>query len=232
VTDRIPTLEQIDVDGAISEALAAVHGDTRAGFLRKAALGGGVLLGALAAPPSAGAASARTDTRLLNFDLVFEYLQASYYTEAERLGTVAAMSPPRRRWARTLGAHEIAHVKIIKSVLGSAAVRKPTFNFHGVTDSESEFVKTAVAMEDLTVALLNGQVGRIHDNGLRAALYGLITVEARHAAWARRLVGTQPVAGSFDQAKPTSEVGRIVARTHFVASRPRTSSRGRPRFTG
>jgi hypothetical protein len=231
VTGGMPTLEQIDVDGAVSEALAAVHGETRAGFLRKAVVGGGVLLGAFAAPPAARA-SARTDTRLLNFDLVFEYLQASYYTEAERIGTVAAMSPPRRRWARTLGAHEIAHVKIIKSVLGSAAVGKPTFNFRGITDSESEFLKTAVAMEDLTVALLNGQVGRIHDSGLRAALYGLITVEARHAAWARHLVGTQPVAGSFDAPKATSEVGRIVTGTHFIASRPRTSSRGRPRFTG
>jgi len=228
----VRTLEDIDVDGAIGEGLAALHGETRAAFLRRAALGSGALLTALAAPPAAGA-SRRTDTRLLNFDLVFEYLQASYYLEAERIGTVPAMIPPRRRWARTLGAHEIAHVKIIRSVLGRAAVGKPTFDFRGVTDSESEFMKTAVAMEDLTVALLNGQVGRIHDAGLRAALYGLITVEARHAAWARRLVGTQPVATSFDAPKATSEVGRIVARTHFVAKRPRITARGRgPRFTG
>ena len=33
------TLEQLDRDGALLEAVAALHGDTRAEFLRKAAVG-------------------------------------------------------------------------------------------------------------------------------------------------------------------------------------------------
>jgi hypothetical protein len=52
-------LEAVDVDGAVREAADAVSGDTRLGFLRKAgvaggaALSGGALLGALAAPAMA-----------------------------------------------------------------------------------------------------------------------------------------------------------------------------------
>ena len=47
-------------------------------------------------------------------------------------------------------------------------------------------------MEDLTVALLGGVTPRIQDRGLTAALFGLLTVEARHAAWARNIVGATP----------------------------------------
>ena len=69
------TLEQIDRDEALLEAVAALHGDTRADFLRTAALGSGALLAALAAPASASAAT--TDLQILNFGLRFERLQAS-----------------------------------------------------------------------------------------------------------------------------------------------------------
>ena len=47
-------LSEVDVDGAVREAAEAVAGDTRLGFLRKAGLaggavvGGGAILGALA----------------------------------------------------------------------------------------------------------------------------------------------------------------------------------------
>jgi len=43
------TLEELDRDGALQEGIAAVYGDSRADFLRKAAIGGGTLLATLAA---------------------------------------------------------------------------------------------------------------------------------------------------------------------------------------
>ena len=51
------TLEQIDLDGAIREALDNVSGDTRAAFLRKSVIAGGGLVGggialAAKAPPA------------------------------------------------------------------------------------------------------------------------------------------------------------------------------------
>ncbi len=225
------TLEDIDRDGAFVEGIAAVYGDTRAEFVRKAAFGGAALITGLAAPPALAAAP-RTDTQILNFDLVFEFMQSSFYVGAVQAGTVRQMAEPKRRWARVLGAHELAHVKIIKSVLGDKAVARPFFNFRGVTESENGFTRTAVAMEDLTVALLAGQAPHFHDRGLVAAAFSLLTTEARHAAWARRIAGVTPVANAFDEPKTIRQVDRVVRSTRFIASRPRTRGRGDPKFTG
>jgi Ferritin-like domain len=224
------TLDAIDQDGAIAEALHGLYGSTRAGFLRGAALGSAALAAGLT--PPAASASGGGDERILNFDLVFEYLQSSFYLSAVRVGTVARMARAKQLWAHTLGAHELAHVRILKSVLGRKAVRKPFFDFRGVTEDESAFTKTAVAMEDLTVALLAGQAARFQDRALTAAVFSLLTVEARHAAWARHIVGYVPVAQPFDQAKTLSEVNAVVRRTRFLASAPKTGSRKRPGFTG
>jgi hypothetical protein len=88
-------------------------------------------------------------------------------------------------------------------------------------------------MEDLTVALLSGVTPRVHDRKLTAALFGLLTTEARHAAWARNIVGTTPAAQSFDNARSLSSVRGTVTRTHFIAAAPRMmKKRSRPRFTG
>lgn len=225
------TLEDLDRDGAIGEGIAAVYGDSRAGFLRKAVFGSAALLAGLAAPP-ANAASPKQDVSTLNFDLVFEFLQSSFYLGAVRDGTVAAMRPEKERWARVLGAHELAHVTILKSVLGRKAVSKPFFNFRGFTESEAAFTRTAVAMEDLTVALLAGQAPHFHDRKLVAAVFSLLTTEARHAAWARRIGGFVPVANAFDEPKSLAEVGRAVRATRFIASRPRTRSGRSPKLTG
>jgi hypothetical protein len=89
-------------------------------------------------------------------------------------------------------------------------------------------------MEDLTVALLSGITPRMHDRGLTAALFGLLTTEARHAAWARNIVNTTPAAHSFDEPRPLDSVRGVVARTHFIAAAaPRmTKKHSRPTFTG
>jgi hypothetical protein len=229
----VPTLGEIDRDEALLEAVAVLHGDTRAEFLRKTALGGTAMLAALAAPATASAAAKLSDTDILRFGLRFERLQATFYTEAETLGTVGRMPAPKKRWAETLGAHERSHVRIIKRVLGRKAGPRPFFDFRGVTETGDAFVRTTVAMEDLTVALLTGVTPQIRDPNLTAALFGLITVEARHASGARHLSGTTPAANAFDDPRPVSDVASIVADTHFIVNRPRTRRRRhRPRFTG
>ena len=227
------TFADIDRDEALLEAVAALHGETRAAFLRRAALGGGAFLAALAAPSAAVAAGRLSDTDVLRFGLRFERLQATFYTEADRLGTVGRMTAAKQRWARTLGAHERAHVRIVKQILGDKAGPRPFFDFHGSTESEGAFTRTAVAMEDLTVALLTGVTPHMQDRRLSAALFGLLTTEARHAAWARNIAGTTPAANAFDDPRPVAEVRSIVDETHFVRARPRVRRRRhRPRFTG
>ena len=224
-----PTLESVDRDGALTEAIAGLCGSTRAEFLRRTTLGGAAMLAALAAPAQA---ADRGDVAILNFGLRFERLQATFYTQAEEMGTIASMSAARRKWAQTLGAHERAHVKIIKSVLGPKAEGRPTFDFGKANETGAAFTKTAVAMEDLTVALLTGATPAVRDRGLVAALFGLLTVEARHAAWARHLAGTNPAPDAFDEPMTVRQVQGVIARTRFVAQAPRTSGTRRPRFTG
>ena len=225
------TLEQLDRDEALLESIAILQGETRAGFLRKAALGSAGMLAALAAP--ARAADNVSDVDILNFGLRFERLQATFYTQADELGTIHKMPAAKQRWAEVLGAHERAHVRILKKILGDKAGKRPFFDFHGVTETDDRFTRTAVAMEDLTVALLAGVTPRLHDRRLTAALFGLLTTEARHAAWARNIVGTTPVGRSVDEARTLDSVRGTVSRTHFIAAAPRTTSRrSRPRFTG
>jgi hypothetical protein len=234
MTDRpLLTLGDLDRDEALLETVAALHGDTRADFLRKAAVGSAAMLAVLAAPASVRAAKPVTDVDILNFGLRFERLQATFYTEAETIGTVATMPAAKQRWARVLGAHERAHVRIIKKILGDKAGKRPFFDFHGVTETDEGFTRTAVAMEDLTVALLAGVTPRIHDRRLTAALFGLLTTEARHAAWARNIVNTVPAANAFDEPRSLDGVRAIVASTRFVVSQPRLRQRRRrPRLTG
>lgn len=222
------TLEGLDRDGAIRDAAEQVSGDTRVRFLAKAVFGGAALAGALA-PSAAAARTAPSDVAILNYALTLEYLQAAFYTETERLGAIGGKLKPV---PRQLGAVERAHVTAIKNVLGRAAVKRPAFDFHGVTEDRTKFLKTAVAFEDLATAAYKAQASRIRSPALLAAAVSIHSVEARHAAWMRFLAGVTPAAAAFDEGKPISEVKAVVASTHFVAARPRMASRRNPKYTG
>jgi hypothetical protein len=222
------TLDELDCDGALREAVEQVSGDTRAAFLGKAAVGGAALLWALAAPGD-GRASAASDVAILNYALTLEYLQASFYTETERLGAVGGKL---KRVPPQLGAVERAHVTAIKKALGRAAVKRPAFNFRGVTEDDSKFLKTAVAFEDLAAAAYKAQAARIKSPALLAAAISIHSVEARHAAWMRFLAGVTPAAAAFDQGKSMSEVQAIVASTHFVVAHPKVKAMKKPKYRG
>jgi hypothetical protein len=219
------------LQGGPDSRLEDVYGDSRADFLKKVAAGGALLLASLGGPATASpSGKKKNDIEILNFDLEFEYLQAHFYTEALRAGKLSAKA---RHWARIIGAHEWAHVRILKSVLGKYAVKSAFFDYHGITEDQTAFTKTAVAMEDLTTALLTGQIPRINSSPLVAALFSLITVEARHAAWVRHVVGVLPVATALDQPKSLSQVNTLIAQTNFMQSDPKTwVTKKSPPFTG
>jgi hypothetical protein len=226
-----PSFRDIDRDDALGEAVERVYGCTRASLLRRAAFGGAAALLATLARPAA-APAAISDLEVLRFGLRFEQLQATFYTQAEEIGTIGDMRPAERRWAQTLGAHERAHVKIIKEVLGPKAEPAPAFDFGDANETPRAFTRTAVAMEDLTVALLGGVTPRVQDRGLTAALLGLLTVEARHASWARHIAGTDPAPDAEDDPMALAAVQAAVDRTNFVVERPQMRGRGAPPFTG
>jgi hypothetical protein len=223
------TLTEIDTGGLLQETAAAAFTGTRASFLRGAV--GTAGLGALVAGTDAraGGALTRNDVAILRFDLVLEYLQAGLYTEAERL---SALTPKTLSWARVVGAHERAHVRAIKDLLGRKTVPSPTFNYRNVTSDEQVFIKTAVAFEDLTAALLKWQAPRLDSRSIVSAVATLHSVETRHAAWIRHIVGLQPATTAFDKPASQHQMAELIASTHFVVSKPKMSSKRKPRYTG
>ena len=225
------TLAELDRDGALEEAAAQLLPSSRREFFRRGILGGGALLGILSLPAEAEAAPARsrTDIAIVRFDVVLEHLQAALYVEAQRLG---ALRPRTLEWARVVGAHELAHVEALKRLIDRPPAR-PAFNFRGVTEEEPSFVRTAVAFEDLTAAILKWQAVRLHSREIVAAAASLHSVETRHAAWIRRIIGAKPVSSAFDEPAAQARMAKLISSTRFVTSRPRTTGRRRrPRYTG
>ena len=224
-------LDELDRDGALLEAIGKLGGVTRADALRRAVIGGSALLAAAALPGGAEAAARgpARDVDILNYALTLEYVQAAFYTEAERNRGLSARS---QKAVDVLGGVERAHVDAIRKVLGRKAVAPPTFNFRGVTESERPFLRTAVAFEDLAVEAYKAQAPLISSSTVLMAAVGIHSVEARHAAWMRHLFGITPAVKAFDNSASRPKVMRIVAATGFITSQPRTDANGRPRFTG
>jgi hypothetical protein len=215
-------LDRLDRDGALAEARGGL---TRAGFL--AAAGTGAVLAL--APRARAAGLSNNDVAVLNYALSLEYLQAAFYTESERSKALKGRSLEA---AAQVGAVERAHVEAFHGLLGAKAIKRPRFDFQGVTEDPKAFLKTAVAFEDLAVEAYKGQAPRLESGEVLAAALGIHTVEARHAAWMRYLNGITPAAAAFDDPRPKEEIDRIVRATGFVSARPKMAAQRAPRFTG
>jgi hypothetical protein len=179
------TLEEVDADGAIQEMAEKVEGSSRGAFLRKAGIaagavvGGGALMGAIPSLASAGGVQATSDVDILNYALTLEYLEAAFYNEAVAKG---ALKGETAVFAKTVAAHENAHVAFLKSALGMKAVAKPKFDFKGTTAKQSTFQATAEVLEYTGVAAYLGQVGNIASKKILGAAGSILPVEAYHAA--------------------------------------------------
>lgn len=227
------SLAEVDRDGAIQETMDKVSGDTRAAFLTKAAVatgglvGGGALLGVLAKPASAATSN---DVAIANFALTLEYLEATFYANAVASG---ALSGKTARFAKVVAQHEAQHVAALKSMLGSAAIAKPSFNFKGTTEDQSKFEKTAMVLEDEGVAAYKGQAARVDSTAVLNAALAIHTVEAHHASWIRHILGVSPAPAAFDQPKTMERVLADVKGTGFIVSAPTMTMQGHsPSYTG
>ncbi|MDW5596458.1 ferritin-like domain-containing protein [Conexibacter stalactiti] len=223
LTDLI-SLETLDRDGALREQEEAVAGDTRADLFRKAGIAGGsliasgVLFGGLPALASAAKPSKKQDVAILNYALTLEYLEAAFYKEALRAGFPGALG----EFARLVAADEAAHVAVLKRVLGSAAVKSPSFDFGDTTSDEARFRATAFALETTGVAAYSGQATNIKQVPIIRAAVSILTIEARHAGAIAALngdiTGRSGVTpnGAFDVAYSMKRVLSIVRGTGFI----------------
>ncbi len=219
--DTYPTLADVDTDGAIQET-AERAGVNRADLLKRAAIGGGALLGTaslLGAIPGAafasskGSARASSDVDILNFALTLEYLEAAFYAEAVSKGKLTGATA---KYAKVVASDEAQHVAFLKTALGMHAVKKPTFDFKGTTAAMGSFQKTAMALEDTGVSAYAGAAPMISNKKTLSAALSVHSVEARHAAWIRNIMGVNPAPVPFDPAKTKAEVLKIVTGTGFI----------------
>jgi rubrerythrin len=223
--DEFLNVLAVDSDGAIQETAQAA-GIDRSDLLRRAALGGGAVLGSSAllgllpgvasAAPSVRSDGA-SDTAILNFALTLEYLEAAFYAEANDKGKLTGETAA---FAKRVAKHEAEHVKFLKSTLGSHAIATPKFDFKGTTGAIATFQKTAMALEETGVSAYAGAAPSITSKKLLAAVLSVHSVEARHAAWIRDIVGKGgnplPAPLPFDPAETKARVLKVVKTTGFI----------------
>ena len=202
---------------AAARGARAEPGLTRTRLLQRAVVGGGVVvaggvfLGGLAGVAPAARSKAQ-DVKILNLVLQLEELEAAFYADAEARG---ALRGELAEFARVVGEHERAHVAFLRKALGDQAESKPTFNFGNTTSDRDRFVATAAFLEDTAVAAYNGQAANLTKPVLQAAAT-IVSVEARHAAWIRDIVGQPASPDATDTPATERQVRRAVAKTGFV----------------
>lgn len=216
---EVLTLDVVDPDAAILEALDEAKTASRAAFLKRAVVGGGTLITSgvmIAGLPelafAAGGKSAKRDVAILNFALLLEYLEAAFYTEAENRGNFSGATG---RFAKVVGAHERAHVSFLKGALGSKARKKPTFDFRNTTTNKAKFQATAIALEETGVGAYSGQAANLRRQTLPAAA-SIVAVEARHASWIRDIVRMNPAPRKFDRPFTKAQATARVNATGFI----------------
>ena len=211
----------------------------RRNFLRGAGLTGlGIATTAIVGIPAALTtgkveAAAFSDVDILNFALNLEYLEAEFYAVSTfgstlvKLGVITAddesgpttggsrvpnfSASPLAGVATALRTDEIDHVKLLRSALGSSAVKKPAINLNALGygySSVSNWLKLARQFEDVGVSAYLGAAPLITSSAYLGAAAAILSAEAMHSGAIRwECIGnavTSPAVDSLD-IPPTSK---------------------------
>lgn len=149
---------------------------------------GAAAAGLASASRSSGASLSSRDREVLELALKFEQLQTAFYGQALHGGKLTGQT---KQFAEVVGREERAHLHYLERALGHAAGKAPTFTFGDATTNNAKFIAAAVTIEDTGLAAYNGQAENISRTTLQS-VSRVISVEARHASWARSLAGKLP----------------------------------------
>lgn len=200
-----------------SPALTGVRIDDSGGLSRgdlilKGALVAGALYGVGAIGPYvARALAARSDVDILNFLLLFEYLQETIYnrgnSEVNRKGEKMPLKGKEKELLETLSTEEDEHV---------AAVKEMIEKLDGKPDEKGDYafsyldfatvLRLAEVVERAAIGAYNGAIPLLESAEARELTFSIVQVEGRHAA--TLLIGMQedPAPEAFDlgQSEQTS----------------------------
>lgn len=179
------------------------------------ALAGGAALAA-AGPflPTAAIASGITDVDIVNFALNLEYLEAEFYSYAvtgkgiEQFGidtdegqctyglTTGGTKVPGlpsfvQPIANEIMVDEVAHVKLLRGLLGSAAIKKPAINLNALHfgfANNAQFLVLSRAFEDTGVTAYNGAAPLLQSKTILGYASRILGTEAEHVGNIRVLV--------------------------------------------
>jgi hypothetical protein len=158
----------------------------------------GVLVGASATVAFARNSSSltRRDRQVLEFLAGLERLESSFYAAALSAGKLTGEP---RQYAATVGREERAHLHDLVELMGGHAPSAAHYRFGHAFGSNAAFVAAASSLEDTVVAAYNGQAENMTRHTL-GRVARIMSVESRHAAWARGLAGKLPAPVAADRA--------------------------------
>jgi hypothetical protein len=203
---------RFDFDTTPGEAGSSGGDLSRGEFLKRGLLAGGALTAAgvlvkgLPGLAAGSQPSAAMDTEILNYFLLLEYLQEAFYDRAVAQG---ALSGELQEFAETVREHEREHISFLEQVLGPDARDAPTFDFGSSTDTPEAFQKAAVLVEETSASAYIGQGANLTKASVLGAAR-IVSVEARHAAWVRDIIGRLPAPRAADAAESEAQVMRTL----------------------
>jgi rubrerythrin len=174
-------------------------GLTRSAFILRGALAAGAAYGAGAVGPFVSRALAQastSDAQAVGFALALEQLEAAFYAAALK---TAKLSGEVKTLATEFAQHETTHVDTLKQLLGqlggpAPAATKAKFTLR----NQGDFLKAAVALEDVGVSAYNGATPALTTPDVVQAFGAIVNVEARHSAALRFRAGLNPAPVAFD----------------------------------